>query len=410
MPSSSTVRLCFMMFLNFVIWGCWYVTIGTYLTATLHFSGTQTGAIFGTTALASMISPLLLGLIADRFFATERVLAAIHLLGAVFLYLVTRSTSFAAVYAVMFTYCLLYFPTLALTTSITLKHLSDARRFPLIRVFGTLGWIVIGLVIGNLGIEASTKPFLIASGSSLGMAAFCLFLPHTPPPNKGKAVPVGEMLGLNALVVFRNRAYCIFLIASVLACIPLTFYFSFTNVFLNDVGVVNAAGKMTLGQFSEVGVMVLMPFIFKRLSVRGILLLGLATWSIRYALLAYGNSADRMWMFYLAIAIHGVCYDFFFMTGQLYTDQEAPPASRNTAQGLYTFLTYGVGMFLGSLLSGGAVDFFSKVDARGTVVRNWTGFWTSSSAGALLLFLVFAFFFKSRRMIRKEEVALAEVA
>ncbi len=410
MPNSITARLSFMMFLNFVIWGCWYVTIGTYLTATLKFSGTQTGAIFGTTALASMISPLFVGLIADRFFSSERVLAALHLLGALFLYLVTRTASFGAVYALMFIYCLCYFPTLALTTSITLKNVPDARRFPLIRVFGTLGWIVIGLSIGKLGIEASPVPFLIASAGSVAMAVFCLFLPHTPPPNKGRVMSVRQVLGFDALVMLKDRAYSVFLIASVLACIPLTFYFSFTNAFLNDVGVVNAAGKMTLGQFSEVFVMLAMPFIFKRVSVRGILLLGLVAWSVRYALLAYGNANDRMWMFYLAIIIHGVCYDFFFMTGQLYTDQEAPASSRNTAQGMYTFLTYGVGMFIGSLLSGGAVDFFTTKTKEG-LLRNWTGFWTSSSAAALLLFLVFAFLFKSRRMIQKQETeTLAEVA
>jgi nucleoside transporter len=410
MPNSITARLSFMMFLNFVIWGCWYVTIGTYLTATLKFSGTQTGAIFGTTALASMISPLFVGLIADRFFSSERVLAALHLLGALFLYLVTRTTSFGAVYALMFVYCLCYFPTLALTTSITLKNVPDARRFPLIRVFGTIGWIVIGLSIGKLGIEASPAPFLIASAGSLAMAVFCLFLPHMPPPNKGRALSVRQILGFDALVMLKDRAYSIFLIASVLACIPLTFYFSFTNAFLNDVGVANAAGKMTLGQFSEVLVMLAMPFIFKRVSVRGILLLGLLAWSVRYALLAYGNANDRMWMFYLAIIIHGVCYDFFFMTGQLYTDQEAPASSRNTAQGMYTFVTYGVGMFLGSLLSGGVLDFFTT-KTRDGLLRNWTSFWISSSAAALLLFLVFAFLFKSRRMIQRQETAtLAEVA
>lgn len=411
MPNSITIRLCIMMFLNFVIWGCWYVTIGTYLTVTLHFSGVQTGLVFGTTAVASMISPLIVGLIADRFFATERVLAAVHLLGAFFLYFVTRATSFAAVYALMFVYCLLYFPTLALTTSITLKNLADARRFPLIRVFGTLGWIAIGLAIGHLRIEASATPFLIATVASVCMAVFCLFLPHTPPANQGRSMTVAQMLGFDALVMLKDRAYLVFLIASVFACIPLTFYFSFTNAFLNDVGVVNAAGTMTLGQASEVGVMLLMPFIFSRLSVRGILLLGLATWSLRYALLALGNANDRMWMFYVAILIHGVCYDFFFVTGQLYTDQEAPAASRNTAQGLYTFMTYGVGMFFGSYLSGYAVDFVTTKNAAGVVTRNWNAFWTSSSLAALLLFVVFALLFRSKRMIQKkeEEIALAEV-
>ncbi len=396
-----------MMFLNFVVWGCWYVTIGTYLTATLKFSGTQAGAIFGTTALASMISPFFVGLIADRYFATERVLSALHLIGALFLYLVTRVSSFGAVYALMFAYCLCYFPTLALTTSITLKHVTDARRFPLFRVFGTLGWIVIGVIIGKLKIEASPAPFLLAVAVSIAMAVFCLFLPHTPPTNQSRSISVRNVLGLDAWVMLKDRSYATFLIASILACIPLTFYFSFTNAFLNDVGVSNAAGKMTLGQLSEVLVMLLMPLIFRRLSVRGILLLGLAAWSLRYGLLAYGNAGSLMWMFYVAILIHGVCYDFFFVTGQLYTDQEAPPNLRNTAQGLYTFVTYGIGMFFGSLLSGGALDFVTTTHGS-SVTRNWTRFWMSSSIAALALFLIFGVFFRSRRMIEKKESAALE--
>lgn len=409
MPGSVNIRLCIMMFLNFVVWGCWYVTIGTYLTATLHFSGTQAGAVFGTTALASMISPFFVGLIADRYFSTERVLSALHLIGGVFLYLVTRVSSFPVVYALMFGYCLCFFPTLALTTSITLKNITDARRFPLFRVFGTLAWIVIGITIGKLRVEASSTQFLLAATGSVVMAVFCLFLPHTPPANKMGVLSVRQILGLDALVMLKDRSYLVFMIASILACVPLTFYFSFTNAFLNEVGVVNAAGKMTLGQFSEVLVMLAMPLIFRRVSVRGILLLGLAAWAVRYALLAYGNASGGMWMFYLAIVIHGVCYDFFFVTGQLYTDQEAPENLRNTAQGLYTFVTYGIGMFFGSLLSGIAVDFFTA-STGGRLVRNWNGFWLSSSLGALTLFLVFAIFFRTRRMIgKKESHALVEV-
>ena len=396
-----------MMFLNFVVWGCWYVTISTYLTTTLKFSGTQAGAIFGTTALASIISPFFVGLIADRFFSTERVLCVLHLIGAVFLYLVTRAHSFGAVYGLMLAYCLCYFPTLPLTTSITLKNCSDARRFPLFRVFGTLGWIVIGLVIGELKIEASVTPFLLASGASVVMALFCLTLPHTPPTGKGRAITIRDILGLDALVMLKDRSYLIFAISSVLACIPLTFYFSFTNAYLNDVGVVNAAGKMTLGQVSEVGMMLAMPLVFRRMSVKAILMLGLAAWSLRYGLLAYGNAGSGVWMFYVAILVHGVCYDFFFVTGQLYTDQAAPRELRNAAQGFYTFLTYGIGMLIGSLLSGKAVDYFTT----GTgphLVRNWTGFWLSSSIAALILFLAIALFFRGKTMVQSQQNALVE--
>jgi len=402
MPNSISVRLSIMMFLNFVVWGCWYVTIGTYLTMTLKFSGTQAGAVFGTTALASMISPFFVGLIADRFFSTERVILVLHLIGAGFLFAVTRVTSFGAVYALMLAYCICYFPTISLTTSLSLRHLPDARRFPLVRVFGTIGWIAIGLTIGRLRMDASPTPFLFASAVSLVMSAFCLLLPHTPPESKGRSMTAREILGLDALVLLKERSFLVFIVASILACIPLTFYFSFTNAFLNEAGVLNAAGKMTLGQLSEVGVMVLMPWIFRRAGVKAILLLGLATWSIRYAALAYGNAGDRVWMFYLAILVHGVCYDFFFMTGQLYTDQEAPAHLRSTAQGFYMFVTYGVGMFVGSMLSGSAVDYFTT-STQPVLVRNWTGFWMSSSLAAFALFLVFALFFRGGGMIRNRE-------
>ena len=388
-----------MMFLNFVVWGCWYVTISTYLTQTLHFSGTQAGAVFGTTALASMISPFFVGLVADRFLSTERVLCAVHLIGAVLLFFVTKASNFGAVYALMLAYCLCYFPTLALTTSITLKNCPNARQFPLFRVFGTLGWIVVGQVIGYLHIEASSTQFLLASGASIITGLFCLTLPHTPPTGKGKVITAREILGLDALVMFKQRSYLIFAIASILACIPLTFYFSFTNAYLNDVGVVNAAGKMTLGQASEVGVMLAMPFIFKKVSVKAIFLIGLATWSLRYGLLAYGNAGSAIWMFYIAIIVHGVCYDFFFVTGMLYTDQEAPASLRSTAQGLYTFLTYGIGMLIGSQLSGIAVDYFSTNEA-GHIVHHWTNFWLSSSLAAIVLFLSIALFFGGHTFIR----------
>jgi nucleoside transporter len=410
MPFSVSARLSLMMFLNYVIWGAWYVTLDTYLTATLHFSGTQAGSVFGTTALACMISPFFVGLLADRLFAMERVLSGLHLIGAVLLFLVSRATSFGAVYTLMLLYCLCYFPTIALTNSLTLRQVSDAgKQFPLIRVFATLGWIAIGVTVGHLRIEASSMPFLLSAGASVVMSAFCLTLPHTPPAGRATAFNIRTVLGLDALVMLKRPSFLVFVVASVLACIPLTFYFSFTNTFLNEIGVQNAAGKMSLGQVSEVVMMLLMPFIFRRVTVKGILLLGLLSWSVRYTLLAYANAGTGLWMIYIAILLHGVCYDFFFMTGQLYTDQEAPAHLRSTAQGLITFLTYGVGMFVGSLLSGGAVDFFTKT--VGTVaVRNWSGFWLSSalSAFAILLFVLIGFKNHDKVMTKKDELATAE--
>jgi nucleoside transporter len=410
MSTSLNARLSAMMFLNYVIWGAWYVTLDTYLTVTLKFTGTQAGAVFGTTALASMISPFFIGMIADRYFSTERVLAVLHLMGAVFLYLVTRVSSFGAVYAMVLAHCLCYFPTLALTNLLTLRQVKNASsEFPLIRVLGTLGWIAIGQTIGRLGIETSSMPFLLAAAASVAMSLYSLTLPHTPPGATGSAVTLRNVLGLDALVMFKNPSYRVFTIASILACIPLTFYFSFTNAYLNDLGVKNAAGKMTWGQISEVGAMLAMPWIFRRFNLKAILLIGLFAWSVRYMLLGYGNADAGMWMFYIAILLHGVCFDFFFMTGQLYTDQEAPANLRGTAQGLLAFLTYGVGTFIGAELSGVAVDFFTTKTGS-VVTRNWTGFWVSSAASAFVVALFVAFFFHSRGKVQNKgsEVVVAE--
>src|SRR3984957_4327076 len=399
MPIADRFRLSLMMFLNYVIWGSWYVTLGAYLTINLKFTGTQAGAVFGTTALACMISPFFFGLIADGFSATARVLSVLPLVGAVLLYSVTKVTTFGSVYALMFIYCLCYFPTIALTNSLTLQHLKDpGRDFPLIRVFGTLGWIAIGVTIGRLGVETSTVPFLLASGASVVMSLFSLTLPHTPPPSKGQSVTLRRVLGLDALVMLKRQSFAVFAVASILACIPLTFYFSFTNAYLNELHVENAAGKMALGQASEVIMMLLMPFILRRVTVRSILIMGLLAWSVRYMLLAYGNPLGGIWMFYVAILLHGICYDFFFMTGQLYPDQEAPANLRSAAQGLITFLTYGVGMLIGSLIAGRTVDYFTHT-AGGVVTRNWQSFWISSSLSAFVILLLIAIFFRSHSKI-----------
>jgi len=392
------IRLGLMMLLNYIIWGSWYVTISTYLTTTLKFTGTQTGAVFGTTAVAALVSPFFVGLIADRLFATEKVLAALYAIGAVLVFAVTRVSSFPAVYALMLLYCLSYFPTIALTNSLAMQQVRNVGQdFPPIRMMGTLGWILIGLAIGYMKVEATSTPFLMAAGASALMSLFSLtLLPHTPPRAKGEAVSVRDILGLDALSMMKRPSFAVFIVASVLACIPLTFYFSFTNDFLNDVGVQNAAGKMTLGQVSEVAMMLLMPLIFRWATVKYILIAGLLSWTVRYGLLAHGNAGLGMWMFYLAILLHGVCYDFFFMTGQMYTDQEAPPHLRGTAQGFITFVTYGVGMLVGSLLSGVTVDYFKG---------NWPKFWLSSAGMSFAILLLILVFFRSSEKIGRKSAA-----
>jgi len=402
------IRLGAMMFVQYIIWGAWYVTLNTYLTSTLGFTGTQAGAAFGTTALASLVAPFFVGLVADRFFATERVMATLYAVSAVLLVLVTQATTFPAVYGLLLAFCLCYFPTIALTNAITMKQVADpGRDFPPIRMMGTLGWIFINLIVGFMKVEATATPFLLGAAACVVMCVFSLTaVPHTPPPARGQKVTVRAILGLDALAMMKDRSYLVFVIASFLACIPLTFYYSFTNLYLNEAGVVNAAGKMSLGQMSEVGMMLAMPFVFRMFSVRAILLMGLGSWAVRYVLLAYGDPGPGVWMFYLAIILHGVCFDFFFVTGQLYTDQEAPAHLRSTAQGFITVVTYGFGMLVGSFLSGYALDYFSTTSGA-AAVRNWPSFWLSSAAMSAAIGLLVLLFFRSRAMIRARDATAA---
>jgi len=335
--------------------------------------------------------------------------AVLYALGALCMILLSRVTTFPQVFGLLLAFCLCYFPTIALSNSIAMQQVKNpGRDFPPIRVMGTLGWIAVNLVIGFMAVEAQNTPFLIAAGACIAMCLYSLVaLPHTPPPARGQQVTFSRIVGLDALAMLKDRSYLVFVIASILACIPLTFYYSFTNPFLNDVGVVNAAGKMTLGQASEVAMMLAMPIAFRILNVRGILLLGLSAWAIRYVLLAFGNPGSGMWMFYIAILLHGLCYDFFFVAGQLYTDQAAPAHLRSTAQGFITFVTYGIGMLIGSLLSGSILDYFSTTTETGAVVRNWQSFWLSSAAMSFVITLLVLFFFKSKARVGTETTQAA---
>jgi nucleoside transporter len=404
MPSALKLRLGLMMFVTYIVWGAWYVTISTYLITKLHFTGTQAGAVFSTVSVASLVSPFFIGLVADRYFATEKVMAALYGLGAVCMFFMTKATTFPEVYALMLAFCLCYFPTVALTNSLGMQLVKDpGREFPPLRLMGTLSWIIINNVVGYMKWETTTGQFWVTLCACLVMVVISLtLLPHTPPRGKGTAFNMKTALGFDALVMMKKRSFAIFVVASVLACIPITFYYSFANDYLNERGVQDVAGKMTLGQASEVIMMLLMPFIFRYVTVRIIFIFGLFCWMTRYLLLAFGDPGSGMWMFYLAIILHGASYDFFFMTGQLYTDQEAPAHLRNTAQGFITFCTYGVGMLAGSLLSGVAVDYFSS-GTGGHVTRNWHGFWMSSAVSAAVFMVMVFLFFRTKARIQPRE-------
>jgi nucleoside transporter len=391
MPSTVRLKLSVMMFREVFVWGAWYVTKGTWL-GSLGFSGEQIGLTYGTTALAAMISPFFVGMIADRFFATERLLAVLHLGGGIALFVASTQSAFAPLYTAVLIHTLFYMPTLALTNSLSFRQMRDpGREFPPVRVLGTIGWIVAGLVVGTLGVEATGRPMQLAAAGSIVLALFSLVLPHTPPHATGR-VRVREVLGLDALQLMKDRSFAVFVIGSFLVCIPLQFYYAFANQFLNALGVTNAAGKMTMGQMSEIAFMLLMPWFFKRLGVKQMLLIGMAAWVARYILFAYGDNASLVWMLYGGILLHGICYDFFFVTGQIYVDQKAPSNVRAAAQGFITFVTYGVGMLIGSWLSGRVVDAYALPGGAG---HDWQGIWLVPAAMAGVVLVLFALFFRS---------------
>jgi nucleoside transporter len=384
------------MFLQYFVWGAWYVTMGTYLGEALKFQGEQIGLAYGTTALAAMISPFFVGMVADRFFATERILSVLHAVGGAILFYASTLTTFGTFYPVLLAYTLCYMPTLALTNSLSFHQMKDpGQEFPGIRVLGTIGWIVAGLAIGFLRLEPTAVPLRIAAGASLVLGVFSLALPHTPPQKLGHKATVHDILGLDALKLMKDRSFAVFVLGSFLICIPLQFYYAFTNPFLNEIGVVNAAGKMTMGQMSEIGFMLVMPWFFYRLGVKNMLLIGMAAWTARYVLFANGDTGGLVWMLYLGILLHGICYDFFFVTGQIYVDRRAPGDLRAAAQGFIAFVTLGVGMFIGSWLSGKIVDLYAVAGQAG-VTHQWERIWIVPAAGAGAVLLLFALFFRDR--------------
>jgi len=351
-----------MMFFQYSIWSAWYVTMGPYLGGTLNFTPGQIGFAYNSTALAAMLSPFFVGMVADRFFSTEKILAVLHILGGLLLFGVSQARSFGTFYPLLICHTLCYMPTLALTNSISFSQMKDpGKEFPSIRVLGTISWIVAGLGIGALpgAMETATSmPFKVAAVVSIIMGFYCLTLPHTPPKGVG-AVTVRDVLGLDTLKLMKESSFAIFVCAAFLICIPLTFYFSFTPTFLGDLSVTNIPGKMTLGQGSEIFFMLVMPFFFARLGVKWMLMVGMLCWAARYLLFLMGYEAGTAWPLYLGILLHGVCYDFFFVTAYIYVDKKAPETIRAKAQGFIAFVTLGAGMFVGANLSGLVVEQYS---------------------------------------------------
>ena len=394
MQPTIRLKLSTMMFLNFFVWSIWFVTMGTYLIkGNIAATGEQTGAAYGTQCLGAIIAPFIIGLIADKFFPAQKILGLLHLAGAGLLYFIATQTSFASFYSLLLIYMIIYMPTLALVNAITLKQVTNAEKeFAGIRMWGTIGWIAAGLIIGRMAWEnnpaALAVTFKVAAAVSVLLGIGSFFLPNTPPPKAGQKVTVSEVLGLDAIKILKDKNYLIFFIASILICIPLAFYYGQANLFLNEAGMQGAAGKMTLGQVAETVFLFLMPFFFVRFGVKKMLLIGMLAWVLRYLLFAYGNTGDNLWMLYTGIIFHGICYDFFFVTGQIYTDQKAGPHIRSSAQGLITLATYGIGMYIGFYLAGIIVDKYQLADG----MHNWQTIWLFPcffAAGVALLFLLF---------------------
>ncbi|MEN3157961.1 MFS transporter [Alkalimonas sp. NCh-2] len=395
MKTTTRIQLSSMMFLEFFIWGAWFVTLGTFLAQRFTATGGQMGMAYETQSIGAILAPFIIGLIADRYFSAQKILGCLHLLGGLLLFLVVTSTTFSNFYPLILLYMLFYMPTLALVNTISFRQLQQQpEKFAQIRVFGTLGWIVAGLLIGYFGWETSQQlqnTFMLAAAASVLLGLLSFFLPHTPPAAREEATGLRQMLGLDALNLLRDRSYLIFFMTSVLICIPLAFYYQNTNLFLNDIGISGAAAKMSMGQMSEIAFMLLLPFFFKRFGIKWTLLIGILAWVLRYVLFAYGNSGELVWMLFVGILLHGICYDFFFVTGQIYTEQKAGAHHKAAAQGLITLATYGVGMLIGFRLAGWVTDSYTVATGY-----QWYQIWMLPAAFAAVVLLLFALLFQDR--------------
>ena len=404
MKISIRIQLSAMMFMEFFIWGGWFVTLGTFLSKNLQSTGAESARVFSTQSWGAIIAPFIIGLIADRYINAEKILGALHIIGAALLYQLYRSDDISTFYPYVLAYMILYMPTIALVNSVSFNQLKDPEKeFSNIRVWGTIGWIVAGLLIsflfhwdsdGNMSKGLLRNTFLMSSIVSLVLGLFSFTLPKTPPKKRGsEKISLREILGLDALMLLKSKNFLLFFFASILICIPLAFYYQVTNDFLSNIGVTNPTGKMTIGQISEVLFLLLLPVFFKRFGFKKTILIGMLAWALRYALFAFGNASDLSFMLIIGIALHGVCYDFFFVSGYIYTNSKAGEKYKSAAQGLITLATYGVGMLIGFWIAGMITDAYKIADKQ----YDYKMIWLIPSIIAGAIFLLFALFFKEEK-------------
>ena len=414
MKLTTRFQLSLMMFLQFVVWGSWYGQLSKYLFA-INFDGVQVGNIYATFSIAMIISPFLVGMLADRFFAAQKVLGVLNLIGAGLLFLLTQITDYDTFYWVMLMYCLTFAPTIALTSSISMRQMTaPEKEFPLIRLMGTIAWIAVTNLIGFMGWGDTSTIFYISMITAIVIGLYSFTLPNTPPTIKGP-VSVGQVIGKDAFVLFKDRSFTIFFISSILICIPLSFYYAMGNPSITDAyktafiaahpgealpNTFFVENKMSLGQASEVFFMLLLPFAYKRLGIKWILIVALVAWIIRFLCFGYGNVNTSEWMIYIGILLHGICFDFFFVSGMIYSDQKAGVKIKSQAQGLISLATYGLGMYIGSVVAG----YVQKLYTTGSgdnAVTNWTNVWLVPAGIAAVVLLLFLILFNEKRKTLK---------
>lgn len=391
MKLQTKIQLAIMMFLQFFVWGAWYGQMSKYMFTQLGATGDQVGNAYTAFSMALIISPFFMGFIADRFFSAQKVLGVLNLIGAGLLYLLMQVEDPGEFFWYILAYCLTFGPTIALTSSIAMRHMDNAQEdFPIIRVTGTIAWIVVTNLIGFMAVGDEVTIFQIAMYGALAIGIYSFFLPDTPAIPK-KSISFKDIIGFEAFSLFRDRSFTIFFIGSILICIPLSFYYAMANPSLTDAGMANVENKMSLGQVSEVLFMLLIPLFFRKYGVKWILIIGIVAWVIRFLFFGYGDIGSNVWMLYAAIILHGVCYDFFFVSGQIYTDNKAGIEIKSQAQGLITLATYGVGMAIGSKLAGIVTDTYT-IDG----VKDWTSIWLVPAFISAVVLLLFILFFREK--------------
>ncbi|WP_293916638.1 MULTISPECIES: nucleoside permease [unclassified Sphingobacterium] len=410
MSTGIKIKLSFMMFLEFFIWGAWFVTLGTFLSKSLNATGLESANVFSTQSWGAIVAPFIIGMIADRFFNAERILGVLHIVGAFLMYQMYQSTSVSEFYPYVLGYMLLYMPTLSLVNSVSFRQMKNPEKeFSIIRIFGTLGWIFAGLAISYLfkwdsGDGLLKNTFLMAGIASLVLGLFSFTLPKTPPIKieQTEKATIGQILGLDAIKLLKDKNFLLFFISSILICIPLAFYYKNANEFLSEINLENPTGKMTIGQISEVLFLLLLPVFFTRFGFKKTILVGMLAWAARYLMFAYGNAGDLTLMLITGIALHGICYDFFFVSGQIYTDNKAGAKYKGSAQGLITLATYGVGQLIGFWVAGYVSDMYMDIKAT-DVALFWNKVWVIPAGIAVVVFLLFLIFFKDEKIESTKE-------